>query len=87
MATYSIITEADWDTDEERIRSIDGRDRGYLFVDGSGLQLNTRQKSAKISVEEKKTLQHIDILIENMGRVNHGHKFLNTQRKNSLECL
>ena len=77
-------TEASWDADEEKIRVIDGRDRMQLFVDG---KLIETQYQAEIGQDifvagEKKTTHCIDILMENMGRVNYGHKFLaDTQRK------
>ena len=77
-------TEASWDADEEKIRVIDGRDRMQLFVDG---KLMETQYQAEIGQDifvagEKKTTHRIDILMENMGRVNYGHKFLaDTQRK------
>ena len=77
-------TEASWDADEEKIRVIDGRDRMQLFVDG---KLIETQYQAEIGQDifvagEKKATHCIDILMENMGRVNYGHKFLaDTQRK------
>ena len=77
-------TEASWDADEEKIRVIDGRDRMQLFVDG---KLRATQYQAEIGQDifvagEKKTTHRIDVLMENMGRVNYGHKFLaDTQRK------
>ena len=77
-------TEASWDADEEKIRVIDGRDRMQLFVDG---KLIETQYQAEIGQDifvagEKKAAHRIDILMENMGRVNYGHKFLgDTQRK------
>ena len=77
-------TEASWDADEEKIRVIDGRDRMQLFMDG---KLMATQYQAEIGQDifvtgEKKATHRIDILMENMGRVNYGHKFLaDTQRK------
>ena len=77
-------TKASWDADEEKIRVIDGRDRMQLFVDG---KLMATQYQAEIGQDifvagEKKTTHRIDVLMENMGRVNYGHKFLaDTQRK------
>ena len=77
-------TKASWDADEEKIRVIDGRDRMQLFVDG---RLMATQYQAEIGQDifvagEKKATHRIDILMENMGRVNYGHKFLaDTQRK------
>ena len=71
-------TEASWDADEERIRIIDGRDRAQLFVDGKWIatQYQTEIGEDIFCQGKKKALSNIDILIENMGRVNYGHKLL-----------
>ena len=77
-------TEASWDADEERIRIIDGRDRAQLFIDGKRVatQYQTEIGEDIFYQGEKKALSRLDILVENMGRVNYGHKFLaDTQRK------
>ncbi len=64
-------TEASWDAEEERLRIIDGRDRAQSLLMVNGLLLNTRQRLVKIStVRAIEELFKIDILIENMGRVN-----------------
>lgn len=66
------------DADEERIRVIDGRDRMQLFVNGEHqvTQYQTEIGEDIFYTGEKKAFAHFDILIENMGRVNYGHKFL-----------
>lgn len=77
-------TEASWDADEEKIRVIDGRDRMQLFVDGKlmATQYQTEIGQDIFVAGEKKATHRIDVLMENMGRVNYGHKFLaDTQRK------
>ncbi|MFS9305098.1 beta-galactosidase [Streptococcus peroris] len=77
-------TKASWDAEEERIRIIDGRDRAQLFVDGKWIatQYQTEIGEDIFCQGKKKALSNIDVLIENMGRVNYGHKFLaDTQRK------
>ena len=77
-------TESSWDADEEKIRVIDGRDRMQLFVDGKlmATQYQTEIGQDIFVAGEKKTTHRIDVLMENMGRVNYGHKFLaDTQRK------
>lgn len=77
-------TQASWDAEEERIRIIDGRDRLQLFVDG---QLEATQYQTEIGEDifvpaQQGSSHRIDILMENMGRVNYGHKFLaETQQK------
>ena len=77
-------TESSWDAEEERIRIIDGRDRAQLFVDGKWVatQYQTEIGEDIFYQGEKKALSRFDVLVENMGRVNYGHKFLaDTQRK------
>ena len=77
-------TESSWDADEEKIRVIDGRDRMQLFVDGKlmATQYQTEIGQDIFVAGEKKSTHRIDVLMENMGRVNYGHKFLaDTQRK------
>lgn len=77
-------TQAEWDADEERIRVIDGRDRMQLFVDGNRIttQYQTEIGQDIFVAAEKGTNHTIDILMENMGRVNYGHKLLaDTQHK------
>lgn len=77
-------TEADWDADQEKIRIIDGRDRMQLFVDQEHIATQYQTEiGADIFVDRQvKTKHSIDILVENMGRVNYGHKLLaDTQRK------
>lgn len=71
------------DADEERFRIIDGRDRSQFFLNG---ELKATQYQTEIGedirVPLKQTNNQIDILIENMGRVNYGHKlFADTQKK------
>ncbi|MDO4667950.1 MAG: beta-galactosidase [Streptococcus sp.] len=79
---YQIETE--WDANEEKIRIIDGRDRVQLFIDKQHV---TTQYQTDIGQDifvagQKKEKHQLDILVENMGRVNYGHKFLaDTQRK------
>lgn len=77
-------TEESWDAEEERIRIIDGRDRAQLYVDGKWIatQYQTEIGEDMYCRGAETGSSSIDILIENMGRVNYGHKFLaDTQRK------
>lgn len=77
-------TEASWDAEKERIRVIDGRDRMQLFVNREHIVTQYQTEIGEdIFVDGQiKTKHSIDILMENMGRVNYGHKFLaDTQRK------
>ena len=71
------------DAAEERLRVIDGRDRSQLFVNHE-LQATQYQTEIgeDINVQLSQANNQIDILIENMGRVNYGHKlFADTQKK------
>lgn len=67
----------------ERLRIIDGRDRAQLFINQEHL---VTQYQAEIGQDIHHQLpdgeSQLDLLIENMGRVNYGHKLLtDTQRK------
>lgn len=71
------------DAEEERFRIIDGRDRSQFFLNG---ELKATQYQTEIGEDIRVPLtqpnNQIDILIENMGRVNYGHKlFADTQKK------
>ncbi|MBF0725553.1 MULTISPECIES: glycoside hydrolase family 35 protein [Bacillota] len=71
------------DAEEERLRVIDGRDRSQLFLNQK-LQATQYQTEIgeDIQVSMTEEINQLDILIENMGRVNYGHKlFAETQKK------
>ena len=71
------------DAEEERLRVIDGRDRSQLFLNQKlqATQYQT-QIGEDIIVPMTEETNQLDILIENMGRVNYGHKlFADTQNK------
>ena len=77
-------TETNWDAEEERLRIIDGRDRAQLYIDGQWVETQYQTEIGEdiFYQGKKKALSRLDILVENMGRVNYGHKFLaDTQRK------
>ena len=77
-------TESSWDAEEERIRIIDGRDRAQLFVDGKWVATQYQTEIGEDIFYQGKRKRSLDLtsLLENMGRVNYGHKFLaDTQRK------
>ena len=71
-------TQAEWDADTERVRVIDGRDRMQLFVDGNFIttQYQTEIGEDIFISQQKRSIHRLDILMENMGRVNYGHKLL-----------
>jgi len=76
-------TKAKKDSDEETYRVIDGRDRLQFFIneEKKATQYQT-EIGEKINVIQKEEVNQIDILVENMGRVNYGHKLLaDTQHK------
>ncbi|WP_172964182.1 glycoside hydrolase family 35 protein [Streptococcus intermedius] len=71
-------TQAEWDADKERVRVIDGRDRMQLFVDGNFIttQYQTEIGEDIFVSQQKRSTHRLDILMENMGRVNYGYKLL-----------
>lgn len=76
-------TKAKRDSEKERFRIIDGRDRIHFYVNQ---QLKAIQYQTEIGTDIEVYLDQddyqIDLLVENMGRVNYGHKLLaDTQRK------
>lgn len=70
-------------TEPERIRVVDGRDRAQVFVKGNPVATQYQEhigEDIRYALPEKDN--QLDVLVENMGRVNYGHKFLaDTQRK------
>lgn len=71
------------DKEEEYYRVIDGRDRLHFYLNQE-LKLTQYQQEIgeNITVPLVNESNQIDILMENMGRVNYGHKlFADTQRK------
>lgn len=76
-------TTVEKDKEEEYYRVIDGRDRLHFYVNEELIETQYQQEIGEnITVPLKQELNQLDILIENMGRVNYGHKlFADTQRK------
>ncbi|MDO4428806.1 MAG: beta-galactosidase [Atopobiaceae bacterium] len=77
-------TRIERDTSEpERIRVVDGRDRAQVFVNQKLVATQYQEhigEDIRYALPEKDN--QLDVLVENMGRVNYGHKFLaDTQRK------
>lgn len=71
------------ESNTENLRIVDARDRIHLFVDNK-LEYVAYQDEIgeKFEVQLQNEQPLIDVLVENMGRVNYGHKLLsNTQRK------
>lgn len=79
---YTSVIERDRE-DEERIRVIDGRDRAQVFVNGVKVATQYQEHIGEdIKYALPQEHNRLDILTENMGRVNYGHKLLaDTQRK------
>lgn len=76
-------TTVETDATRERYRVIDGSDYLQFFVNGdiAATQYQT-EIGEDIFVDLTQQHNQIDILVENMGRVNYGHKLLaDTQRK------
>ncbi len=74
--------------DEERIQLTGGNGKAQLFIDGKRVatQYQTEIEWRYFCQGEKKALSNIDILIENMGRANYGHKFLDTSEIRTGVC-
>lgn len=69
--------------DKERFRVIDARDRLNFYLDGKYVATQYQEEIGEdIEVKLPNETGRLDILVENMGRVNYGSKLLaNTQRK------
>ncbi|MGX7133068.1 glycoside hydrolase family 35 protein [Enterococcus songbeiensis] len=71
------------DAPNERYRIIDGRDRAQIYLNEEYLTTQYQEEIGEdILVTAPFENNQLDILMENMGRVNYGHKlFADTQRK------
>ncbi|MCZ1483972.1 glycosyl hydrolase, family 35, partial [Enterococcus faecium] len=71
------------DAVNEKLRIIDGRDRVHVFLDEEKQAIQYQTEIGEtIPLTLEKEDHQIDLLFENMGRVNYGHKLLaDTQRK------
>lgn len=71
------------ETEQEKLRIVDARDRVHTFVDGELVyQAYQEEIGDQFEVTLHSDQPQIDILVENMGRVNYGYKLLaSTQRK------
>lgn len=69
-------TRIEKDTTEiERFRVIDARDRIQVFLDGQKIATQYQEEIGEdIHFEQANTEATLGILVENMGRVNYGHK-------------
>ena len=77
-------TEAVWDATEERVRIIDARDRVQVYQDGQYIETQYQDEIGQdISLPGHLGQSYqLSFLVENMGRVNYGHKLLtDTQDK------
>ena len=83
-------TEAAWDAAEERLRVVDARDRVQVFVDGEYVATQYQEEVGNdiLVPGQVKQERQIDVLVENMGRVNYGHRLLTeTQNKGIRQGL
>lgn len=68
---------------EERIRVVDARDRAQVFVNERHVATQYQEhigEDIRCALPER--TNQLDVLVENMGRVGYGHKYLaDTQRK------
>ena len=71
------------DAVNEKLRIIDGRDRVHVFLNEEKQAIQYQTEIGEvIPLTLEKADYQIDLLFENMGRVNYGHKLLaDTQRK------
>ncbi|MBF0777134.1 glycoside hydrolase family 35 protein [Streptococcus cuniculi] len=61
--------------DDERLRIIDARDRIQVFVDGQKIATQYQEEIGEdIHFQQANTEAELGVLVENMGRVNYGHK-------------
>jgi len=76
-------TSIEKDAQQEKIRIIDGRDRAQLFIDEQLMATQYQHEIGEdIFIHPKKEGSQLDLLMENMGRVNYGHRLLaETQQK------
>ena len=77
-------TDVEMDAPEERLRIIDGRDRAQVYVNDRHLATQYQTEIGKdlLIAGDEKCSVNLKILLENMGRVNYGHKLLaDSQRK------
>lgn len=76
-------TKVQREAPEERYRIIDGRDRAQVYLNGEHVMTQYQEKIGEdIFVQAPLAENELTILMENMGRVNYGHKLLaDTQRK------
>ncbi|WP_436895255.1 glycoside hydrolase family 35 protein [Mammaliicoccus sciuri] len=76
-------TKVHKDSSIEKFRIVDARDRVKMYIDGEHVYTAYQQEIGDtFEVELQSEDPQIDILVENMGRVNYGYKLLaSTQRK------
>lgn len=76
-------TKVHKDSSIEKFRIVDARDRVKMYIDGEHVYTGYQQKIGDtFEAELQSEDPQIDILVENMGRVNYGYKLLaSTQRK------
>ncbi|WP_281183255.1 glycoside hydrolase family 35 protein [Staphylococcus schleiferi] len=80
MMYRTILTRA---TEQEKLRIVDARDRVHCFIDQKCVyQAYQEEIGDAFEVNLTSSQPQVDILVENMGRVNYGYKLLApTQRK------
>ena len=80
MMYRTILTRA---TEQEKLRIVDARDRVHCFIDQKCVyQAYQEEIGEAFEVNLTSSQPQVDILVENMGRVNYGYKLLApTQRK------
>jgi beta-galactosidase len=76
-------TRKQQDAEVEKLRIIDGNDRAQVFLNETLLATQYQGEIGEdLFIQSRMEENQLDILVENMGRVNYGHKLAaNTQRK------
>lgn len=81
---YSTVCKRDT-TEAERYRVIDASDRVHFYVNGKLQQIQYREEIGEdIFVQQEKEENVISVLVENMGRVNYGHRLLAASQRKGI---
>ena len=74
------------DTEQERFRIIDGRDRAQFYLNNEHVVTQYQEEIGEdIHVAIPQEMNRVSVLMENMGRVNYGHKLLTYTQKKGLQ--
>lgn len=78
-------TEMERDALKENYRLIDVSDRAQIYLNQEHLATQYQEEiGEKIEAHPDRSINQLDILVENMGRVNYGHKLLSETQKKGI---